>query len=233
MKKLVIAILASLILFSVIAYGGETRTRIAVVDTGIDQELLSEYLCADGHKDFTGTNLRDNIGHGTAMAMLIAKHIDPETHCLVNLKFYDPHYNATIDLVSPIVHISTSDIKFVNVSAGGGMPDLDMYEAIKVGLDRGIVYAVAAGNDSIILDFVCPIWPACFRFDSPNFHVVGALDKQGTTAFFSNYGEAVTDWAPGLNLEIPGFDVLISGTSPATAIVTGRLITNDYVDIIN
>lgn len=231
MRKVLLAILASLILFSVIGYAREDRIRIAVIDTGIDKDILGAYMCEDGHRDFTGQGLDDHLGHGTAMALAIVRSVSSKTHCLMNVKFYDPHYLAMNDLTGSVAYVAKSDAKYVNISAGGPRVDMVEYNSIKRALGKGMKFSVSAGNNGDNMDVMCNQWPACYRFKSKNFHVIGALNPFGEPAYFSNYGQAVTEWEYGVDIVLGDF--VVSGTSPAAAIYTGRLAQNDYLATLN
>jgi len=206
--------------------GFESRIQIALIDTGIKAGVYDEYLCKSGHKDFTGLGLNDNLGHGTAMAGAIIKYVSSKTHCIINIKWYDPEYNSINDLPSAIEYASISNAEFMNISAGGGIPDIISFEALNVALTRGMVISVAAGNDSWNLDLMCNHFPSCYNYGDPDFHIVGALNKFGKPAYFSNYGYRVTDWEFGVNIKIGEY--ISTGTSIATATLTGKLAANAY-----
>ena len=74
---LVVMLMFSTIVLLELNYANaENRVRVAVIDTGIDSELATPYLCKDGNKDFTGKGMKDVSGHGTNIAGIIAKKIN-------------------------------------------------------------------------------------------------------------------------------------------------------------
>lgn len=105
-----------------------------------------------------------------------------------------------------------------NMSLGGGSsPSLN--EAVARSIDRGVVYAVAAGNDNAD---ACGSSPA----STPEAITVGASERGDARAYFSNYGPCVDLFAPGRDIVAPWMtsDVAtatISGTSMATPHVAG------------
>jgi cerevisin len=79
-----------------------------------------------------------------------------------------------------------------NMSLGGGKsPSLDL--AVNGAVDSGVVFAVAAGNDN---SNACNYSPAA----AENAITVGASTINDERAYFSNYGECVDVFAPGLNI---------------------------------
>lgn len=208
----------------------ESRIKIAVVDTGIIlSDTIKPYICADGHKDFTATGLNDRHGHGTNVAHLIAQSIDPSTHCLVIVKWLDPMTPGMLtsyNLAAATKYAAYSDVKYINISAGGNSQLKKEKEAIQYGLEQGIRIVVAAGNDSWNLGEGCDHFPACYPTNSPNFYVVGALDSKGQKAYFSNYGGPVNAWAPGMRQSWKT-TIIMSGTSQACAVFTGQLAAKE------
>ena len=91
-------------------------------------------------------------------------------------------------------------------------------DAVHYAESRGVLLAVAAGNDGVNLD-VAPVYPA--SIEASNMLVVGASSPSETKAGFSNYGTAVDLFAPGelIVSTMPGGDYnFMSGTSQATPI---------------
>lgn len=106
----------------------------------------------------------------------------------------------------------------VNMSVGGLKSNVLDY-ALKFATDMGIHFSVAAGNDHE---------NACRYSPSSNKMVLtaGASTKRDTIAFFSNYGECVDLFAPGVEIESAWIDHkyrVVSGTSMAAPHVTGSM----------
>ncbi len=231
MKALIIlALLISAVVSSPLFASPETRTKIAVVDTGLYlSPAIEPYVCSEGHKDFTGTGLGDSHGHGTNVSHLIAQSIDPKKHCLMIVKWLDvttPGILTSYNLSAAIKFAAHSDAKYINISAGGKAKLRQEREAIEYALAHDIRVVVAAGNESEDLAKNCVYYPACYKTKSPNFYVVGALDSNGQPAYFTNFNGPVNAWAPGMrqSWKTP---IVMSGTSQACAIFTGRLAAKE------
>ncbi|CAO3626419.1 unnamed protein product [Cunninghamella blakesleeana] len=105
-----------------------------------------------------------------------------------------------------------------NMSLGGGA-SRSLDSAVNYGVESGIVFAVAAGNDN---KDACGSSPA--RAEAPI--TVGATGIDDSRAYFSNYGKCVDVFAPGLNIQSvwrgSKYAVnTISGTSMASPHVAG------------
>jgi subtilisin len=136
------------------------------------------------------------------------------------------------------VAANAGTIEVANMSLGGSGFSQAEYQAIQGAVDRGVAFAVAAGNDS---DDAANYSPAAFD----NALTVSALadfdgsaggtgtatcrsDEDDTLANFSNFGSAVQIAAPGVCIESTyplerGGSGTISGTSMASPHVAGAL----------
>ena len=107
-----------------------------------------------------------------------------------------------------------------NMSLGGGKsPSLD--RAVNKAVESGLSFAVAAGNDN---ENACNSSPA----SAPKAVTVGASTLWDERAYFSNIGECVDIFAPGLNIlsvwnSGPHSINTISGTSMASPHTAGTL----------
>ncbi|EPR79808.1 Subtilisin-like serine protease [Spraguea lophii 42_110] len=104
----------------------------------------------------------------------------------------------------------------INMSVGGGKSAILDY-AIQYATKQGIHFSVAAGNDH---KNACAYSPG----SSKKALTVGATTRNDKVAFFSNYGECVKIFAPGVNISsswIKNSYKIASGTSMAAPHVTG------------
>jgi len=200
--------------------------KVAVIDTGIDA-ASSHDLCTFGHKSFVNNSspLKDTHGHGTHIAGLISKYAGKGDWCMVAIKY-------AIDL----------KVDYINISGGGFQPNDGEKALIIKALNKGIKVVVAAGNGddnhvAVNLDKDCSYFPACY---DKRILVVGNLKDTDSNPDFvtwsgeklsrapsSNYGSYVKRWEVGTNVEstLPGNRRgRMTGTSQATAIVTGKLL---------
>ena len=209
----------------------ETIT-VVVIDSGIDAS--NPHLCKFGHKSFVKRlpdPLSDEYGHGTHVAGLISSTAGEGNYCLVSIKYYDERASGKENLKSSLEALQYAiDIKakFINFSGGGPEFVEDEYLLIKKALSKHIKLVMAAGNEHDNLDKVCNYYPACY---DTRIVMVGNLEitenygKSPSPS--SNYGNRVTRWEVGTNLEstLPGGKTgYKSGTSQACAVASGKLL---------
>lgn len=219
-KKLVIFFIISTLVFAT-----ETRKKVAILDTGIDEDFPSEYLCSEGNKDFTGEGLHDFIHHGSHLAYIIKDYINPKQECILILKFYDhkAEFHSS-PLVKAYKYLQTIDIDFLNLSFGGNIPSKIEKTTIQMLLDKGVIISNAAGNSGQNLSEKCDYFPACYNFDHSKFHVVASCSK-GNFSKFSNFSGPTTNCNNGEKVHAGPY--IFTGTSQATAIQTGKNIENN------
>lgn len=218
---------------------------IAVIDTGIDSKMINHNsLCKSGHKDFTGTGLRDSHGHGTHISGIIDQYaknyifsfkespskIDSirANYCQIIIKFYDPQ-DHSLDHISNITKSFKWAIKqkvdIINISGGGIGYSSEERAVVLEALNKGIKIVAAAGNEGANID-KNKYYPAMY---DKRIFVVGNLvnSHSRNIAETSNYGKSVNTWEVGTRVfsRMPnktfGF---MTGTSQATAVKSGKLI---------
>lgn len=210
--------------FAIQTLGRETRKIVAVVDTGLPKdEAAKPYLCEKQY-DITGYGVEDRHGHGTNVVGLIAKTLNPKTHCITMIKWYHSNFEYNNDKT----HLSRTakymqilkklNPVIVNMSLEGAGYDAVEYEGIKALLKSGSKVIVAAGNDGMNLSESCTVYPACYALNNKNYHVVGSMDF-----FRSNYRGPITNIMPGAN-QCGIFGYCLTGTSQATANYTASLL---------
>lgn len=219
--------------------------KVYVIDTGVDanSQLGSRLLAG---RDFTGSGTTDDCnGHGTHVAGTIAattygvakqakivplRALAPATDCTGG--------GSTADVIAAIdwaINDNPAGTKAViNMSIGGLGSDAAMNSAVTRALNDGIVVVVAAGNNGdgsqnppISLSLprdACSYSPA----NSPGALTVGAVNSSATEASFSNYGQCVDIFAPGVNITSLSFSNVngtstMSGTSMASPHVAGAI----------
>ncbi len=206
--------------------------RVAVIDTGLNlnDPRFSEVLCKTGHKDFTGTGIRDTMGHGTHIAGLIKQYAVHTSYCLMILKYYDDTAFGFINgrrMVQSIEYAKAQGAKVINISADG--PGFEEAEYLAIKSDPTVIFIVAAGNNRS--DIGIPTqerYPASYGL--PNIRVVGNLDWNGNIAPLSDWGKVVEYWEVGEAVEstaIDGGTKMMSGASQATAIATGKFLAGE------
>ncbi len=204
----------------------ETRVKIAVIDTGIvSNDETKPYLCKGKHYDLTGTGIQDENRHGTNVAGLIAKQINPEKVCLLIIKYYQPNgYNLHAEVTALNIAMQ-QNVKYINFSSGGEEKHWSEREIISKVLERKIYFVAAAGNKNDNLLAECNYYPACYSFASKYFRIVGnGLDPKRRFSY-SNYGGPVTDWRDGVRQT--GFGITMTGTSQSAAVLTGEIAAKE------
>lgn len=205
-----------------------TGVTAFVIDTGIritHQEFGSRATWGTNTTDTTNT---DCNGHGTHVSGTIggttygvAKNVK-----LVAVKVLDctgsGSWSGVIAGIDWVTSHKTSN-SVANMSLGGSY-SAAINTAVSNSIAAGIVYAVAAGNDSTttVNADACLASPA----STPNAITVGATDTTDARSYFSDIGTCLDIFAPGRNISSAWntndtATNTISGTSMATPHVTG------------
>lgn len=203
------------------------KIRTYIIDTGIQAShaqfggrALAVY---DSVGD--GQNGVDCMGHGSHVAGTIAgtNFGLAKGAKIFGVRVLDCNGSGSTESVVAGIEWVTANAKkpaVANMSLGGGA-DAALDAALKASIDKGITYAVAAGNDSAD---ACGGSPA----KEPAAITVGATDDKDAKANFSNWGKCVDLFAPGVDVESVGITspdstAKMSGTSMATPHVAGGI----------
>lgn len=210
--------------------GKETRKRVAIIDTGINPDTIDKkYLCKGPHFDLTDTDMRDRRWHGTHMYAIITRNINPKTQCVLIVKYIDIKPPVSMEQVfAPFDVLLTQNVSYINYSSSGRVYFKKEETAIKALLKKKVHVVVAAGNDDINLEY-CTAYPACYKFDSNYFHVIGnGLDSKFKFNH-TNYNGPITTYINGNNVcvTVNKYPMCMSGTSQATAKFTSELIKHE------
>ena len=204
---------------------------VAVIDTGIDASH-PDLNVIDGVNFAKGKSWSDGNGHGTHVAGTIAAKnndigvvgVAPGAN-LYAVKVLDNRGSGfTSDVIAGVnwVTANADTIDVANMSLGGSTSST-LNTAVENAVNAGVVFVVAAGNESTD---ACSKSPA----SAPNAITVSALDdRDGVSnndsfASFSNYGSCIDMIAPGvliLSTWKGGDYNTISGTSMASPHVAG------------
>ncbi|GAA4610815.1 S8 family peptidase [Saccharopolyspora hordei] len=201
--------------------GSGSGVTAYVIDTGIDVSHPEFGGRAEIGFDATGGDGSDGQGHGTHVAGTIgsttygvAKDVK-----LVGVKVLgDDGSGTTEQVVSGIEWVTEnhSGPSVANMSLGGPKdPALD--EAATNLVNSGVFLAVAAGNESQDASNVSPA-------SAEGVFTTAASDENDGSAEFTNYGETVEGYAPGVDIvsTVPGGGTeALSGTSMASPHVAG------------
>ncbi|GAA3255356.1 S8 family serine peptidase [Dactylosporangium siamense] len=196
-----------------------------VVDTGVRLTHSEFGGRARSGYDFVDndTDASDCHGHGTHVAGTIggstygvAKSVN-----IVSVRVLDCEGSGSYSgIIAGIDWVTANAQKpaVVNMSLGGSAsPALD--QAVRNSIASGVTYAIAAGNENVD---ACNISPA----RTPEAITVGATDVNDNRASFSNYGNCVDVFAPGVAITSASNSgdagsAIMSGTSMASPHVAG------------
>jgi type VII secretion-associated serine protease mycosin len=205
---------------------GGAGVIVALVDSGV----------AAGHPDLKGAVLpgrdvlgdgdgrRDPLGHGTQMAGIIAGRGRTDGRGVLGI--------APEAKILPVSPASDTVVvaEAINWSVAHGAKVISMSFTIAASDDLAAAVSAAAGADVVLIagsgndgrTGSQERYPASY----PDVLSVGAVDRSGKIAQFSNRGVKIGITAPGVDIPVADnhFDsgyAIVDGTSPATAIVAG------------
>lgn len=178
-------------------------------------------------------NIRDEHGHGTHIAGIIAAERDNGIGIqgMVNnvkilpIKFYSDKldsYQNIQNTAKAIRYAVDMGAKVINYSAGGASHSNEEENAIEYAKKHNVVFVAAAGNYGENTDKLS-YFPA--NYNLSNILSVGAFGKDNKILKLSNYGKDSVDvLAPGEDIystTVGGGYGYLSGTSQATAFASG------------
>lgn len=211
----------------------QTGKTVWVIDTGID--LDHPDLNVDTKRSLSfiaGKTADDESGHGTHVAGIIGALNNgigvtgvASGATLVSLKVLNQEGEGKVSTILQAVnHVfkngQSGDV--VNLSLGGEGVSSSLERAIRQTADRGILFAIAAGNEKVLVSTTSPA-----RVEHANVFTVSAMDRNEQFASFSNYGPEVDFCAFGVRITSTYKDgryATLSGTSMATPHVAGLLL---------
>ncbi|MFG3256117.1 S8 family peptidase [Streptomyces sp. NPDC048172] len=201
---------------------GEGATAY-IIDTGVDLK----------HEDFggrakSGTDAIDNDddatdeqGHGTHVASTVAgeKFGVAKKANIVAVRVLDANGSGTTEQVVAGIDWVTKNAKAPSVAnmSLGGPKDEALDKAVANSIAGGITYALAAGNDGGDANEQSPA-------RVKEAITVGATDNKDAQADFSNYGDVLDLYAPGVDIVgagMGGGEATMSGTSMASPHAAG------------
>jgi subtilisin family serine protease len=207
--------------------GAITNVDAYVIDTGIDTSHPD--LNVVEFRQYANGPPRDCNGHGTHVAGTIGARDDAagvvgvapgiRLHAIKVLNCAGS--GSWSDVISGINYVAATTARpaVANMSLGGPQ-NTAVDDAVKGAVGRGVFFGVAAGNDGAD---ACAHSPAAAGTTS-GVDTVAATDSSDTEASWSNYGNCVDIWAPGVSIYSTyksGSYATLSGTSMATPHVVG------------
>jgi subtilisin len=215
--------------------GDGTGKRVWIIDTGVDTGHPDLNVDTILSKCFVGneTSVEDNNGHGTHVAGIIGAlnnsfgvvGVAAGTRIIALKALDNDGQGTTSQLIRALNYVGENAApgEVVNMSLGSDTISPSLDNAVRSLADQGILFAIAAGNESELANLSSP-----GRVNHPNVFTVSAVDSLGRFASFSNFGNDVVDYAaPGVHI-ISTFSngryAILSGTSMAAPHVAGILV---------
>jgi subtilisin family serine protease len=233
---------------------------VAVIDSGVNPHVSDLSGSVIAGPNYTGVSTRPSSKdwgvHGTWMASLIAGHghdgglsgvtgTAPAARILairVIPDRADPHYGKYEREAEPVIQRSlangikyavTHGAKVISMSIGYSAPSNTVRAELQDAYDHGVVVIASAGNSGGPGSNKPGGAPESFPANYPGVISVSAVSASGRVAGFSSANLSVKVAAPGVSVPAQGRDGqywLVSGTSPACALVAGvaALIKSKY-----
>ena len=213
--------------------GSGLSKKAWVIDTGIDlnHDDLNVDVASSVNFVARESSADDPNGHGTHVAGTIGAKdngigvvgVAPGV-AVVAVRVLDRRGSGTYSAIIAGVNHVASKAKagdVANMSLGGGVSQA-LNDAVTAAAGKGILFALAAGNESTDAGTTSPA-----SAEHPNVYTVSAVGKDGCLASFSNYGAVVDVAAPGVSIPSTYKDngyATLSGTSMASPHVAGLLL---------
>lgn len=221
--------------WSLIESRTHSKTKVAVIDTGVDvyhKDLQENLSSNDKYTATLGGNLiskdEDTDSHGTHVTGIIGAtnnnfgvtgvasgNNNDLVEVLVVGASEDGYNLYTSDVIEAITYAKENGAKVINMSFGSLGRDRAMEKAVKDAYNSGIVLVAAAGNDAV--DYFSS--PSDFK----EVIAVNASNKYDNPTYWSDYGLYKDITAPGsLILSTVPFNNYLSesGTSMASPVVS-------------
>jgi thermitase len=207
---------------------GSRDVRVAVIDTGVavGHPDLAASVVATANAVTGGTNVTDNLGHGTAVAGVVAAVTNNGVGMagagwrtsLIAIKVADEDGYIYPDAAAVGVRRAVAlgaDVVNLSLGAARRYPVLD--RAIADAQAAGVLVVASAGNEA--RNGNPTIYPAA----TPGVVAVGAVGNGGRAAF-SSYGRWVDVAAPGVGIlsTVPNGYRRVDGTSFAAPLVAAQ-----------
>lgn len=240
LRLLLVTILMGIFLTVPILAEGSEPIRIAVIDTGISTAAIGERNLDKGRNYIlTNASTEDTLGHGTAVAAIIAGSeaagvtgLCPDA-VLVPLVYYsktgdNTAFKGDLPMLEQIIRdaVDVYGCRIINISSGAQVDTPTLRDAVAWAEQRGVLVVSCAGNDGDNTAY----YPGAFH----TVLCAGTVNpEEDGPASFSNRHSGLDLLAPGIKLKsanIKGEAVTVNGTSYSTAWVTGAAASLLTVD---
>lgn len=210
--------------------------NIAVIDSGCDVNHESLKNNIVDVRNFTDEDAKspkivtDRVGHGTHVTGTIVANgnngiigVAPEANIYV-VKAIDKTGSGKLSwVVNAIYYAIEKKVDIISMSLGMPESNEKLHKAVRAAINKNILFVCAAGNEGDSSQ-------SEYQYSYPAAYVevisVGAVDKKGSPASFTNSNLAIDLVAPGVDIvsTFPNNQFAsLSGTSMAAPHVTGSL----------
>jgi hypothetical protein len=200
---------------NVIAAGDANSLRIGMIDSAVDLAHFSLRESRVFDADFVTLEGERPLGHGTAVASLIARSADDKAQIFSASVFFQAPNHApgasTESLVAALDWLATQEVDVVNMSLAGP-PNALLERALAAIAMNGLPVVAAVGNNGPAAE---PLYPAAYD----NVVGVTAIDRDKQVFRYANRGSQVDFAALGVDVKVADAGAgwrLESGTSMAS-----------------
>ncbi|MFD5452630.1 S8 family serine peptidase [Streptomyces sp. NPDC003470] len=180
--------------------------KVAVIDSGVNANtpaLKGQVLADEVPDSFSSHATRDDVGHGTSMAELIAgtgaggglQGLAPGAKIVPFYVSVDPAKaggkQETPDVAEVIRAAADTDAKIINMSFGNPAFDAEEQAAVEYAVSKGKLLVASAGNDGLENGFAG--YPVSYNYVLG----VSSMNEAGTVSRFATHGNYVDLVAPG------------------------------------
>jgi subtilisin family serine protease len=176
--------------------------KVAVLDSGVNAEtpaLKGQVLADDVPESVSYHATRDEVGHGTSMAELIAgtgaggglQGLAPGAKVVPYYISDDPAEQKAPDMAEVLRAVADTDAKIINMSFGRPVFDAEEQAAVEYAVSKGKLLVASAGNDGLENGFAG--YPVSYNYVLG----VSSMNEAGTVSRFATRGNYVDLVAPG------------------------------------
>ncbi|MGW8064365.1 S8 family serine peptidase [Streptomyces ziwulingensis] len=209
--------------------------KVAVLDSGVNVNApaLKGQVLADEVPDSVSNHAtRDEVGHGTSMAELIAgtgagggmQGLAPGAKIVPYYISVDPEStdgkHKVPDVAEVIRAVADTDAKIINMSFGNPAFDAEEQAAVEYAASKGKLLVASAGNDGLEKGFAG--YPVAYNYVLG----VSSMNEAGTVSRFATHGNYVDLVAPGeevptwCDASFQSYCANSAGTSISSALVS-------------